>query len=317
MPQGCWTYVLRLGGLLYSLDEVESNCERRPAQRRLYGRSANELPRSPGLVVHAAAKDWLLAVLEEGPCMCCLATVPDCSGQWSAWAGMQGYELPANVCATTSAAEAIKAAQYAIHAVPVQHSREFLHSIKVCSPIPCSGCQPAGTRGICRPWKHLCHLCTASHHLRPASPPCLCLCMDIALTWTSWLRNSDPACASHLITFPKLPLDADTACASRPGPAAPRRARGECEQGPGGRHRAHDERDHPGSPGPPPALRVPLGALLRQGGHDAVPHRRRGCLQGVCCCAGLSQYVPGSYANQLGQTHRTCHCEDRACLLTT
>ena len=43
----------------------------------------------------------------------------------------QGFELPKNVCATTSAAEAIKAAQYAIHAVPVQHSREFLQSIKV------------------------------------------------------------------------------------------------------------------------------------------------------------------------------------------
>ena len=33
--------------------------------------------------------------------------------------------------ATTSALEAIDRAQYAIHAVPVQHSREFLSTIQV------------------------------------------------------------------------------------------------------------------------------------------------------------------------------------------
>ena len=45
---------------------------------------------------------------------------------------LQGFDLPVNVSATTSAAEAILHAQYAIHAVPVQHSRDFLHSITVC-----------------------------------------------------------------------------------------------------------------------------------------------------------------------------------------
>ena len=39
--------------------------------------------------------------------------------------------MPANVTATTSASEAIAGARYAIHAVPVQHSREFLNNIKV------------------------------------------------------------------------------------------------------------------------------------------------------------------------------------------
>lgn len=39
--------------------------------------------------------------------------------------------LPANVNATTSAAEAIAGAQFAIHAVPVQHTRVFLQGIKV------------------------------------------------------------------------------------------------------------------------------------------------------------------------------------------
>lgn len=39
--------------------------------------------------------------------------------------------MPANVTATTSAVEAIAGARYAIHAVPVQHSREFLNNIKV------------------------------------------------------------------------------------------------------------------------------------------------------------------------------------------
>lgn len=40
------------------------------------------------------------------------------------------FELPANVRATTDAAEAIAGASYAVHAVPVQHSRSFLASIK-------------------------------------------------------------------------------------------------------------------------------------------------------------------------------------------
>jgi len=40
------------------------------------------------------------------------------------------FTLPSNVTATTSAAEAILGAQYAIHAVPVQHTRKFLEEIK-------------------------------------------------------------------------------------------------------------------------------------------------------------------------------------------
>ena len=46
---------------------------------------------------------------------------------------MQEYTLPNNVVATTSFVEAIQGAQYAIHAVPVQHSRKFLESIAVSS----------------------------------------------------------------------------------------------------------------------------------------------------------------------------------------
>lgn len=41
--------------------------------------------------------------------------------------------LPTNVTATTSVAEAIAGARYAVHALPVQHSRAFLTSIKVCA----------------------------------------------------------------------------------------------------------------------------------------------------------------------------------------
>lgn len=44
---------------------------------------------------------------------------------------VQGYQLPRNVVATTAAQEAIEGAQYALHAVPVQHSREFLSGIAV------------------------------------------------------------------------------------------------------------------------------------------------------------------------------------------
>lgn len=43
---------------------------------------------------------------------------------------LQEFELPHNVRATTAAAEAITGAQYAVHAVPVQHTRAFLHSIR-------------------------------------------------------------------------------------------------------------------------------------------------------------------------------------------
>lgn len=44
---------------------------------------------------------------------------------------MQEFTLPANVKATTSVAEALAEAQFAVHAVPVQHTRRFLDSIKV------------------------------------------------------------------------------------------------------------------------------------------------------------------------------------------
>ena len=44
---------------------------------------------------------------------------------------LQDFVLPPNVNATTAAAEAIAGAQFAIHAVPVQHTRAFLQSIKV------------------------------------------------------------------------------------------------------------------------------------------------------------------------------------------
>lgn len=42
----------------------------------------------------------------------------------------QGFVLPLNMTATTSMVEAIQGAEYAVHAVPVQHSRAFLASIR-------------------------------------------------------------------------------------------------------------------------------------------------------------------------------------------
>lgn len=44
---------------------------------------------------------------------------------------LQDLTLPHNITATTSMAEAIAGARYAIHALPVQHSRAFLTAIKV------------------------------------------------------------------------------------------------------------------------------------------------------------------------------------------
>ena len=45
-------------------------------------------------------------------------------------------ELPHNISATTSMAEAIAGARYAVHALPVQHSRVFLQAIKVLDTDP-------------------------------------------------------------------------------------------------------------------------------------------------------------------------------------
>ncbi|PSC70634.1 glycerol-3-phosphate dehydrogenase [Micractinium conductrix] len=47
---------------------------------------------------------------------------------------LEDFVLPPNVNATTAAAEAIAGAQFAIHAVPVQHTRAFLQSIKELLP---------------------------------------------------------------------------------------------------------------------------------------------------------------------------------------
>jgi glycerol-3-phosphate dehydrogenase len=46
----------------------------------------------------------------------------------------QDFTLPRNVRATTDASEAIAGASYAVHAVPVQHSRAFLSSIREVLP---------------------------------------------------------------------------------------------------------------------------------------------------------------------------------------
>jgi hypothetical protein len=43
---------------------------------------------------------------------------------------VQAFKLPRNVRATTDASEAIAGASYAVHAVPVQHSRAFLSGIR-------------------------------------------------------------------------------------------------------------------------------------------------------------------------------------------
>lgn len=67
---------------------------------------------------------------------------------------LQDFKLPENVRATTSAAEAIPGAQFAVHAVPVQSSRAFLKSIKDLLPasVPIisvsKGLEVGTTRGV-------------------------------------------------------------------------------------------------------------------------------------------------------------------------
>lgn len=68
---------------------------------------------------------------------------------------MQGYRLPLNVKATTAAQEAIEGAQYALHAVPVQHSREFLSSIAVRPHSTSLHCPSALPTPVCMPVKQV------------------------------------------------------------------------------------------------------------------------------------------------------------------
>ena len=82
---------------------------------------------------------YLLCHEFSGACGSChLQPMPDTSNLYTIWyelqCYMQEYTLPNNVIATTSFVEAIQGAQYAIHAVPVQHSRKFLESIAVSTP---------------------------------------------------------------------------------------------------------------------------------------------------------------------------------------
>jgi glycerol-3-phosphate dehydrogenase len=58
---------------------------------------------------------------------------------------VQEFTLPSNVKATTSVVEALTDAQFAVHAVPVQHSRRFLDSIKVGIACTCT-CSVQGLR---------------------------------------------------------------------------------------------------------------------------------------------------------------------------
>jgi len=103
----------------------------------------------------------------------------------------QDLMLPTNVTATTSVAEAIAGARYAVHALPVQHSRAFLTSIKVraCLVPNCRSTQ-LGTKGCLLVNVHLhipppCHASKQTHCSAHSNFTCsvsICLCKSCC-TW--------------------------------------------------------------------------------------------------------------------------------------
>ena len=70
-------------------------------------------------------KDLEVVLLLRDPKLCSDINEQRCNTRY-----LKEFKLPENVRATTSAEEAIRGAQYAVHAVPVQSSRAFLQGIK-------------------------------------------------------------------------------------------------------------------------------------------------------------------------------------------
>ena len=86
--------------------------------------------------------------------------------------------LPSNVTATTSVAEAIAGARYAVHALPVQHSRAFLTSIKVCL-LPCRASQ---------------HLLSCIDLLHPGALAVCCFFILLCLACFAFCTQLDQTC---------------------------------------------------------------------------------------------------------------------------
>ncbi|KAL4423723.1 hypothetical protein ABPG75_001024 [Micractinium tetrahymenae] len=78
-----------------------------------------------GVALARQRKNIQVTLLLRDPYLCRDINELHCNTRY-----LKDFVLPANVNATTSAAEAIAGAQFAIHAVPVQHTRAFLQGIK-------------------------------------------------------------------------------------------------------------------------------------------------------------------------------------------
>lgn len=78
-----------------------------------------------GVALARKKADLEVVLLLRDPYLCKDINTMHCNTKY-----LKNFHLPPNVRATTSAAEAILGAQYAVHAVPVQHSRAFLNGIK-------------------------------------------------------------------------------------------------------------------------------------------------------------------------------------------
>ena len=115
--------------------------------------------------------------------------------------------LPTNVTATTSVAEAIAGARYAVHALPVQHSRAFLTSIKVraCLAPNCRSTQ-LGTKGHTLLKLHL-HLPPPPHLPRPQANTRFCKqqlhlqCGYLVVQFMLYLAHQHITQSVHVIAY--------------------------------------------------------------------------------------------------------------------
>lgn len=78
-----------------------------------------------GVALATKKSDLDVVLLLRDPLLCQDINTINCNTRY-----LKEFTLPGNVRATTNASEAIAAAKFAVHAVPVQHSRAFLHGVK-------------------------------------------------------------------------------------------------------------------------------------------------------------------------------------------
>lgn len=117
-----WKRLMRWSKRLRS-KEIAAAKERRLEKIVIFG--GGSFGTAMGVALARSHPDLQVSLLLRDAYLCRDINEKHCNSRY-----LPEFQLPSNVTATTSAVEAIAGAQYAIHAVPVQHTRVFLESIK-------------------------------------------------------------------------------------------------------------------------------------------------------------------------------------------